>query len=270
MGLSRRAARKEQTRRRGVLGSHQRCWVWGRRAVVEILQAGRWPVLELHLADRLPADEAESARQLAASVDVVAEPIERLAQLCGSQEHQGYVARMPPFPYDDAAALAGSPGASLWLLLDALQDSYNFGAVLRSAEVFGADGVFVGPSRQAEVNSLVARSSAGAVNHVRIAKAPDLVELAARLRRQGVRLVAASEKSPRPVHACDLNVPTALVIGNEGTGIRPELLAACDEHVTIPQRGRVGSLNAAVAAGILLYEARRQRDAQTDPGEREA
>jgi 23S rRNA (guanosine2251-2'-O)-methyltransferase len=147
----------------------------------------------------------------------------------------------------------------LLLILDAIQDPHNFGAILRSADAMGMSGVFVGKTGQAEVTSLVARSSAGAVNHISLAQVDDLAGLAELLQSRGVQILGASEKEGIPADQCDFRRPTALVIGNEGIGIRPELLRLCDARVTIPQHGHVGSLNAAVSAGILLYEARRQR-----------
>jgi 23S rRNA (guanosine2251-2'-O)-methyltransferase len=166
---------------------------------------------------------------------------------------------MPPFPYWPAAELLDGPveGRS-YLILDALQDPYNFGAILRSAEVFAVAGVFVGIQQQSEVTSLVARSSAGAVNHVPLARTDDLVALIARLQERGVRVVGATGNGVRDAFAYEFGNATALVIGNEGTGVRPELIAQCDALVRIPQFGAVGSLNAAVAAGILLYEMARQ------------
>jgi len=255
---------RRRRRRKTLLGSHQRCWIWGRYPVLETLRAGRWPVLELRLADRLGAGERTEteklARQSGTAVSVV--PLEELTELCGSTEHQGYAAKMPPFPYADAnQVLAAAGECPLFLMLDSLQDPHNFGAILRSADALGIDGVFVGTTGQAEVTSLVARSSAGAVNHVPLAQVEDLTELATLMKERGWRLIAASEKEGLPADQCDFCGPTVLVIGNEGAGIRPELLRQCDANVTIPQFGHAASLNAAVSAGILLYEARRQRGA---------
>lgn len=244
------------------MGSHQRCWVWGRNVVVETLEAGRWKPLELRVSDALPPAQLTAAQRLAeaAGIGLHVEPPARLTQLCKSSGHQGYLAKMPPFPYDDAEALLVSRRASpLYLALDGIQDPFNFGAMLRSAEVLGVDAVFVGRSRQVEVTSHVARSSSGAINHVRIAQVDDLAEWIGRLKSNGVAAIGASEKASRSPDALDFRGPTLLVLGNEGTGLTPSVFAACDQHVRIPQSGRVSSLNAAVAAGILFYEAHRQR-----------
>jgi 23S rRNA (guanosine2251-2'-O)-methyltransferase len=245
-----------------LLGSHNRCWVWGRNAVLETLRAGRWPILELHLSAALDRPHLQAARRLAEAgnvpIQIVADA--DLTRLCRSSEHQGYVARMPPYPYAAASELLALTTAQpVFVILDSIQDPYNFGAILRSADALGVQGVFVAETGQADVNSLVVRSSAGAVNHLSIAQVPNLTELARQLAARGVLLVAASEKSARDLFDSDFRQPVAVVIGNEGRGIHADLLAQCHEQVRIPQAGHVSSLNAAVAAGILFYEIRRQR-----------
>ena len=253
---------RRKRKKQPLLGSHQRCWLWGRHTVLETLRAGKWPVLELRLADRLPPAALAEARTLAAELNVPAfvESGDGLTRRCRTAEHQGYAAKMPPYPYDaPEEILRHASSRPLLVVLDSIQDPHNFGAILRSAEVLGLDGVLTGEQGQVEVTSLVARSSAGAVNHLRIARETDLGGALRRLRERGLTLVAASEKAARPLFACDFRRPAAVVIGNEGFGIREELLQLCDEQVTIPQSGRIGSLNAAVSAGILFYEALRQR-----------
>lgn len=263
--MVRESRRKQRPQR--LMGSHQRCWIWGRHVVLETLRAGRWRPLEVILARSLSPDETAEVRELTARIDVpvVIEPAEVLTHRCRAGDHQGFAAKMPSFPYADAAELLGrGEERPLYVVLDAVQDPYNFGAILRSADVFGASAVFVGEHGQATVSSFVTRSSAGAVNFVPLARTSDLVELARTIRSRGVRIAGASEKGERPLFEFDFQAPSALIIGNEGSGIRPELLEHCDELVTIPQHGHVGSLNAAVSAGILLYEARRQRRAHQE------
>jgi len=254
----------KQQKQRPVLGSHQKCWLWGRTAVTETLRAGTWPIVELYLADNLRADQLDAAAQMALALDVPVkiETARRLEQLCHSPDHQGYLAKMSLFPYADAeAVLAKQAAQALYLVLDRIQDPHNFGAMVRSAEVFGAGAVFIGHQGQVGVTTAVARASAGAVNRVPIVQADDLVAAAARLREAGVALAGASEKAETPVTDFDFRRPAAVVIGSEAAGIRPQLAAACDTLVHIPQHGQIGSLNAAAAAAIVLYEARRQRAA---------
>ncbi len=251
-------------RKQKLLGNHQKCWIWGRNVVVETLKAGRWPILELCLADRLAPDALQAARKLAdaADIPVSLESIESLTQRCRSKEHQGYLAKMPPYSYaDPQPILSAQNSRPLYCLLDSIQDPYNFGAIIRSANVMGVDAMFVSRHGQAEVTSLVARASAGAVSHIPIAEVTDLVELATDLRGHDVQVVAATQTAERAVFDYDFRQPTAIVVGNEGSGIREELLRVCDHRVAIPQFGEIDSLNAAVSAGILFYEACRQRAA---------
>jgi 23S rRNA (guanosine2251-2'-O)-methyltransferase len=246
---------------RQLLGSHQKCWLWGRHVVLETLRAGRWKPCEVWAADRLTADLAREVESLSDSLQVplLRTSADAMARRCGTGEHQGLAAKMPPFPYwTEAELLEHRRGGRCYLILDALQDPYNFGAILRSAEVFGVRGVFVGTERQSEVTSLVARSSAGAVNHVPLVRTDDLVGLIGRLQERGVRVVGATGIGGCDSFTYEFRRTTALVIGNEGSGVCPELLGQCDALVRIPQFGTVGSLNAGVAAGILLYEMARQ------------
>lgn len=246
-----------------LLGSHAKCWIWGRNAVMETLAAGRWPYTDLYLSSALTAEQIQRACELAGRLgpSPMVEPPEVLTRLSHTTEHQGYLARMTDFPYaDESSIIAQLPRPPFCVILDGLQDPYNFGAIVRSAEVFGANALFIGESGQVGVTSMVVRASAGAVNRVPIVRVGDLGGLAMRLRARGVRVIAASEKADGILKAQDLTKGTAVLVGNEGIGVRSDLLAQCDMRVRIPQVGRIGSLNAAVAASIFFYEVRRQRD----------
>ena len=263
-----KSKRKKQGR---FLAGHQRSWLWGKHPVTEVLEAGRWPVMELYLSDTLPENVVKHTRGLAETqgTEVTVAPAERLRELGHVDEHQGFLARMGPFPYAsvDDVLRGGEEGErddgtpALWLVLDAVQDSFNFGAMVRSAEALGARGIFVGVESQAGVNSLVARSSAGAVNRIPIAETEDLPALVELLRSMGVQTLAADEKGGKPCSECDFRQPTALVLGNEGRGVRPELVDRCDDRVCIPMSGAIASLNVAAAAAVLLYESWRQKHA---------
>jgi len=245
-----------------LLGSHQKCWIWGRNAVLETLTAGRWKILDLYLSRLLDPALIEQVRLLATPmgvVPVVDEP-EALERLGHTTEHQGYLARMTDFPYaDEATVLASLPATPFCVILDGIQDPYNFGAIIRSAEIFGADAVFIGESGQVGVTSMVVRSSAGAVNRIPIVRVPDVMTVVESFRKRSIQVIAASEKATRALMDHNLTSGTVIVIGNEGVGPRTELLQRCDAVVKIPQVGTIGSLNAAVAAGIFFYEVRRQR-----------
>ena len=255
----------ERYRRGGgkkLLGSHQKCWIWGRNAVLETLRAGRWPVLELAVCDQLDEATLHAVRELAGRLDtpLVVDDARALQQRCRSAEHQGFVARMTPFPYTDVAELsAKNLSAPLFVVCDRIQDPYNFGAIIRSCEVMGVAGVLIGQRNQVGVTSMAVRSSAGAVNHVPIARVAAPTEVVDEWRAGGIRLIGANEDSATDCRQCDFRMPTALAIGNEGAGLSTGILSRCDQTVRIPGCGQLASLNAAVAAGVLLYEARRQR-----------
>ena len=242
--------------RRPLLTNHNRCWIWGRNVVLETLRANRWPVMECEPSARDEAVAIAADRGL----NVVSVRDSEITKNCRSEDHQGLAARMPPFPYWDVTTLlkALPPNPAL-VLLDRIQDSHNFGAIVRSAEVLGIDGVIVGIHEQASVNSQVARSSAGAVNYVPIAESNDLEATVRDLRNCGFQIVGASDHAEQPIFETDFRQATLVLIGNEGRGIQPILQALCTQFVQIPMLGRVNSLNAAVSAGILFYEILRQR-----------
>ena len=251
-----------------LLGSHQKCWLWGRNVVLETLRGGRWPVLELYCSDQLPPEELDVLHALAEqnATPVRLEPGTSLRKRCHSAEHQGYLAKMPDFPYSDPLSLLDrlieKQKIPLLVICDAIQDPFNFGALIRSAEAFGVDGIFIAAKHQVGVTSLAARSSAGAVNHVPIARADSLEDIVDAVKGKGIQVLGTSDASGIPVFECDLKKPTAMIIGNEGTGMQDTLRDSSDHLIRIPQHGRVASLNAAVSAGILFYEALRQREVQ--------
>ena len=144
-------------------------------------------------------------------------------------------------------------------MTDGIQDPHNFGAIIRSAEVFRVDAIFIPERGQVPVTGMVVRSSAGAVNRVPIVRTEDHAELARRLRGRGIALVGASEKAGKSLFDFDFTRPVAIVVGGEGRGISEGLKSACDALLKIPQYGALGSLNAAVAASIFFCEARRQK-----------
>ncbi|MBL8675029.1 MAG: RNA methyltransferase [Rhodospirillales bacterium] len=248
------------------LGNHQRSWLWGRNLVLETLRAGRWPVIEAWIADDVAPAPSTDYRRLAAGLDLRVDTAARarLTKLCGADDHQGFAIRVGPYPYATPADLryaARTPG--LWLALDGVMDSFNLGAALRSAEVFGVDGVVLGAAGQTGVNSQAARSSAGAVNRLRIARVDDLAAALAALRADGVAVVGTSLDTDFTLDAAPLDGPLALVVGNEARGLSPETAAVCDRIVRIPQDGASNSLNVAAATAVCLYEIRRRRRAVT-------
>jgi 23S rRNA (guanosine2251-2'-O)-methyltransferase len=174
--------------------------------------------------------------------------------------HQGvlcYAAEMDTLDSEDILDRAKAPG--LLVVLDGIEDPHNLGAILRSAEATGADGVFLPRHRSAGLNATVAKASAGAASHVKVARVPNIVQLIESLKKRGYWVVGLDAASDMPIWKADLTAPTALILGNEGSGLHRLAREKCDFVVSLPIRGSVGSYNVSVAAGIALYEVLRQR-----------
>jgi len=181
-----------------------------------------------------------------------------LSEAAGTRDHQGVVAWVEPFRYADAYELAAGE-RPLLACLDQVSDPRNLGAVVRSAEGAGATGIVVPAHGSARVTPAVARASAGAVEHLPIAVVTNLARYLAEIKRDDLWVAAAAGDGGTPMWQADLSGGIAFVFGAEGKGLRPLVRRTCDLAVSIPQLGRVESLNVSVAAALLLYEARRQR-----------
>ena len=208
---------------------------------------------------RRPVEEARRGRRAVHRIWEAPETgVEELTRLAGSPEHQGVVAEADPYPYADPASLLADSGALL-VALDEVQDPHNLGAVCRSAEVAGAAGVVIPQRRAAAVSAAACKASAGAVEHLAVARVRNLADWLAEAREAGFWCWGAEAGAPTPYTEADLRGGTVLVLGGEGKGLRPRVAAACDGLLAIPQHGRVGSLNVSAAAAVLLFEALRQR-----------
>ena len=184
--------------------------------------------------------------------------MEAVTAFAGRPDHQGLAALTDPYPYVDAFELLSGPHP-LVVVLDGVTDPRNLGAIVRACDGAGADGLVLPRHGSAGVTSIVAKASAGAVEHVRIAMTTNLAELLRRSKRPDLWSYAAEAEGGAAPWDIDMTSGTILVLGSEGAGIRPLVQRLCDSAVTIPQAGRIASLNVAVAAGTLLYEAARQR-----------
>jgi 23S rRNA (guanosine2251-2'-O)-methyltransferase len=187
-------------------------------------------------------------------------PMEAVTAFAGRPDHQGVAALTDPYPYVDAYELLARPDP-LVVVLDGVTDPRNLGAIVRACDGAGADGLVLPRHGSAGVTSIVAKASAGAVEHVRIAMTTNLAELLRRTKRPDLWSYAAeaADEGGAAPWEIDMTSGTILVLGSEGSGIRPLVRRLCDAAVTIPQAGKIASLNVAVAAGTLLYEAARQR-----------
>ena len=183
-----------------------------------------------------------------------------LSRLAGSPDHQGVVAEVDPYPYADPESLLADPDA-LVVALDQVQDPRNLGAVCRSAEAVGAAGLVIPSRRSAAVTAAVCKASAGAVEHLPVARVPNLVDWLIRAKDSGAWIYAAEQGAPAPYTQADLSGRLVLVLGSEGRGLRRRVSETCDLLISIPVRGRVSSLNVSAAAAVLLFEAARQRAA---------
>jgi 23S rRNA (guanosine2251-2'-O)-methyltransferase len=236
--------------------------------VLEALRARGDQVERLYLTHgQVPSRSAGElfARARDAGVRVQNVPREKLAELAGGGLHQGVVAELRTFEYvqleDILEAAKGSGRPPLVVVLDGIEDPQNLGAIIRSAHALGAHGVVIPKDRAAKVTGAVARASAGAVEHCPVARVVNLARALEDLKAAGLWIAAAVAEGPESLPQARLDGPLALVIGSEGSGIREGVLKHCDHLLRIPMLGKVASLNASVAAAILLYEAQRQRTA---------
>jgi 23S rRNA (guanosine2251-2'-O)-methyltransferase len=210
---------------------------------------------------RRPVAEAERGRRRVHRVWRTPEtPAEELERLCGSPDHQGVVAEVDPYPYADPGGLLENEDA-LVVVLDQVQDPHNLGAVCRAAEVAGVSGVVIPERRAASVTAAVCRASAGAVEHLPVARVRNVADWLADAKEAGAWIYGASAEADRIYTDVDWTGRAALVLGSEGSGLRPRVAESCDELVSIPVAGWVESLNVSVAAAVILFEARRQRTA---------
>jgi 23S rRNA (guanosine2251-2'-O)-methyltransferase len=212
---------------------------------------------------RRPVEEAVRGRRRVHQVWRAPEtPPEELERLCGSPEHQGIAAEVDPYPYADPASLfEEDDGEGLVVALDQIQDPHNLGAICRSAEVSGAAGVVIPERRAASVTPAACKASAGAVEHLPVARVRNIADWLGEAKEAGAWVYGAAADSDVSYTEVDWVGRAVLVLGSEGKGIRPRVASKCDELVSIPVSGRVGSLNASVAAAVILFEAVRQRRA---------
>lgn len=245
--------------------------VYGRHPVLELLRSAGRRVDEVAV---LPEPRGPLAEVVAlarrAGVKVSFRMRDQLTAMAGSPAHQGVVARVAAAAYKDVEDLlevpAGLGEPAFLLALDQVQDPRNLGAVLRTADAFGAHGVVVTKHRAVGVTPAAARTAVGAAESVVVARATNLVDALGRLKEGGVWVYGAAAAGGTAVWDVDLTGPLCLVLGGEGPGLRSVVARACDVLVTVPMRGRVGSLNVAAAGAALCYEVVRQRSARGRKG----
>jgi 23S rRNA (guanosine2251-2'-O)-methyltransferase len=252
-------------------------YIYGLSPVLEALRAGKRPVGKLLVAAGAQSARLSELMEAAKRARVAVERRGRreLDELTRRANHQGVVALLAATQhaasasaqragqrpeYTDAEMILESLGAPpLVVLLDNIEDPHNLGAILRSCEGAGVDGVFIPEHRAAGLSETVAKTSAGAVEYVRVARVVNLVPLIEELKERGVWVVGLEGGAETSYTDFDLTGPLALVFGSEGKGLRRLVREKCDAVVSIPMRGQINSLNVSVAAGIVLFEVLRQR-----------
>jgi 23S rRNA (guanosine2251-2'-O)-methyltransferase len=217
--------------------------VYGRNPVREAIRGPR-RVHQVWATDRAATEFR--------NVGVVVVDADEIAERCGSAEHQGVCADVSRYRYADADELLADPDA-LVVALDEVQDPHNLGAVCRVVEAAGGSGVVIPERRSAEVTPAVCKASAGAVEHLPVARVRNLADWLASAKDREAWVYGADADADVPYDQPDWRGRVVLVLGSEGRGLRPRVAAACDQLVALPVRGRVGSLNVSTAAAALVY-----------------
>jgi 23S rRNA (guanosine2251-2'-O)-methyltransferase len=239
--------------------------LFGRNPVLELLRAQSRRVEEIAVLSegRGPALQELVTLARARGVKISFRTRDQLTAIAGTPHHQGVVARVAEEAYATLEELLAIPGErgepAFFLALDQIQDPRNLGAILRSAEVTGAHGAIVPKHHAAGLTGAAAKSAMGAVEHMAVARETNLVQAIEILKKEGVWVVGAAVRGGQAPWKVDMTGPICLVLGGEGPGLRPLVGKSCDFLVTIPMRGRIGSLNVSAAAAILCYEVERQR-----------
>lgn len=243
-------------------------FVYGVNPVLEALKAHPRDVVRVMLERGKEGRRSQGADRVAeaaakAGVRVEDVPQGDLAHRSRSGVHQGVGAELAEFRYAELEdILARASGSALLLLLDGVTDPQNLGALIRSAHAFGANGVVVPKDRAAGVTPASFKAAAGALEHCPLARVTNLARALEQVKEQGIWTVALAAEGDKELGEVDLTVPTALVLGSEGSGVRPLVRKTCDHLARIPIAGQVGSLNVAAAGAVALYEVARQRAAR--------
>jgi 23S rRNA (guanosine2251-2'-O)-methyltransferase len=245
--------------------SGEKEYLYGRNAVLEALRAGRG-IRRLLVAE---SAHGSAVQELLAEAQRLRVPVtsldrHRMDRVAGDRHHQGVLAEVAPFPYrrvEDLLAEAQQRGETpLILALDSLQDPQNFGTLLRTALATGAHGALIPEHRAAGVTPAVSKASAGAVEHLPVARATNLSRALELLKRDGIWVYGLAVEGAQPFWEVDWTGPSALVVGAEGPGLGRLVQSTCDLLVRVPMApGTIQSLNAATAGSLVLYEAFRQR-----------
>lgn len=236
--------------------------VYGRNAVLELLKSNR----DINKIFVERGEKHGSIKEIIAKAKeagvIIAEVEKAKLERMTSENHQGVIAMVPPFDYcdiEDILDLAKEKGENPFVvILDGIEDPHNLGAIIRTAETAGVHGIIIPKRRSASVNSTVSKVSAGAVTYMKVARVNNLKDAIRHLKEAGLWVIGTDGEAKEFYNQLDLTGPIALVIGSEGFGMSRLVKENCDGLVKIPMKGKITSLNASVAAGIMMYEVVRQ------------
>ncbi len=244
-------------------GEHEKDYIFGTRAVMEAIHAQK--DIDKILVDKEVNNELIKELLALAKeerINVVRVPEAKLNRIT-RKNHQGVVAHMSAIQYaslDNVIDECFSKGvAPLILVLDRITDVRNFGAMARTADCAGVHAIVIPEKGSAQINSDAVKTSAGALNHLPVCRVKNLYYTVKDLKKMGLNVVSVTEKTDRLMYDADFSLPTALIMGSEEDGISQELMGVSDEFVKIPLSGNIDSLNVSVSAGVVVYEAIRQR-----------
>lgn len=247
--------------------------IYGLNPVLEMLRAGSKQLQQITISDAARHERMKELLELAkqARIPIHRVPRNAIDRLLPGVTHQGVVARVAAAKYTDADDLLDELASQvkdgrppLVLGLDAVEDPRNLGAILRTAECAGVNGVFIPERRAVGLTGTVAKTAAGALDRVPVARVTNLVQLIEQLKQRNIWVIGAAADGTSDYTEWDWTVPSALFLGSEGSGLHRLVRERCDTLVRIPVRGQIESLNVSVATGVILYEALRQRGASKD------
>ncbi len=239
--------------------------IFGRNSVIEALKSGT-PINKLLYQEGEKSGSINSIIAMAKEKGIVYTEVrkEKLDELTGGGNHQGALVYVAPTEYadvDDIFKVAEEKNeAPFIIILDEIQDAGNLGAIIRTADSVGAHGVIISKRRAAPLTAAVAKASSGAISYVKVARVPNIPQLLDELKEKGLWIAGTDLTGETKFYEADLKGPLGIVIGSEGNGMGRLVREKCDMVLTIPMAGSVSSLNASVAAGVVLYEAFKQRN----------
>jgi 23S rRNA (guanosine2251-2'-O)-methyltransferase len=239
--------------------------LYGINPVLEALRADRLTLNKIVMAEGKEGASFRTLRELARARQVPVQvcPREVLNRLAGGRQHQGVVGQTSGFSYstwgDLRDKIQAAEGQAVVLILDSIEDPQNLGSLIRTAEACGVRGIVLPKDRAAGITPAVVKASAGAVAHLPVIRVTNLASTLEEMKKEGFWIVGADPRGDKNLYEMNFDMKVGLVIGSEGKGIRPLVLRKCDYRIAIPMKGKVSSLNAAVAGAVILFEFLRQQ-----------